>query len=245
MSTVTTPIHPVLRRQRRSLPPLENGDRLDQRTFHARYSAMPPGTRAELIEGVVYMASPAGEAHAREHGLLLIWLAWYVGGTPGLDLYPTPTVLLGEGSEPQPDVVLRIPNGRTTVVRRKNVTYLSGPPEFVAEAASSSESIDLNGKRDDYERAGVGEYLAFLIRTRDVAWFARNGGRFERLPPGDDGLIRSRQFPGLWLDAKALLNGNQRRLRAALDRGLASPKHAAFAASLAKPVKRRPRRPKA
>jgi hypothetical protein len=38
---------------------LVEGQRLDQPTFHALYEAMPPGTRAELIDGVVYMPSPA------------------------------------------------------------------------------------------------------------------------------------------------------------------------------------------
>jgi hypothetical protein len=32
---------------------LVEGQRLDQPTFHALYEAMPPGTRAELIDGVV------------------------------------------------------------------------------------------------------------------------------------------------------------------------------------------------
>ena len=31
------------------LPPLKAGQHLDQPTFHERYEAMPPGTRAELI----------------------------------------------------------------------------------------------------------------------------------------------------------------------------------------------------
>jgi hypothetical protein len=43
---------------RKSLPPLENGDRLDQKTFHARYKAMPKGVRAELIGGIVHMPWP-------------------------------------------------------------------------------------------------------------------------------------------------------------------------------------------
>src|SRR5262245_15062541 len=38
----------------KTLPPLENGDHLDQPTFHARYEAMPEDCRAELIGGIVY-----------------------------------------------------------------------------------------------------------------------------------------------------------------------------------------------
>lgn len=39
-------------------PPLENGDRLTRIEFERRYALMPQIKRAELIEGVVYMASP-------------------------------------------------------------------------------------------------------------------------------------------------------------------------------------------
>ena len=39
---------------------LVDGQRLDQPTFHALYAAMPAGTRAELIDGVVHMPSPVG-----------------------------------------------------------------------------------------------------------------------------------------------------------------------------------------
>ena len=33
---------------------LVEGQRLDQPTFHTLYQAMPPGSRAELIDGVAY-----------------------------------------------------------------------------------------------------------------------------------------------------------------------------------------------
>ena len=61
MSTVERPA------KRRTLPPLEAGQHLDQPTFHERYEAMPPDTRAELVGGVVYMPSPLRDDHG-EHG---------------------------------------------------------------------------------------------------------------------------------------------------------------------------------
>ena len=48
-----------------------------------------------------------------------------------------------------------------------------------------------------------------------------------------DGLYRSKVFPGLWLDPAALLRGDLAGVLATLDRGLASPEHAAFVAKLA------------
>ncbi len=43
--------------QQQLLPPLENGDRLNRCEFERRYNAMPHLKKAELIEGVVYMAA--------------------------------------------------------------------------------------------------------------------------------------------------------------------------------------------
>jgi hypothetical protein len=56
---------------------LVDGQRLDQPTFHALYEAMPPGTRAELINGVVLMPGPVGPPHGRANMLTLMWLGVY------------------------------------------------------------------------------------------------------------------------------------------------------------------------
>ena len=50
--------------------------------------------------------------------------------------------------------------------------------------------------------------------------------------PGDDGVLRSEVFPGLWLPVDALWAGDLAAMLAALQQGLASPEHAAFAAGL-------------
>jgi hypothetical protein len=47
-----------------------------------------------------------------------------------------------------------------------------------------------------------------------------------------DGVFRSEAFPGLWLDAAALLRGDLAAVVACVQRGTASPEHAAFAARL-------------
>ena len=68
MSTAERPI-------RITVPPLVEGQRLDQAEFHRRYEAMPPETRAELIDGVVFMPSPVGPEHGRDHMPALVWLS--------------------------------------------------------------------------------------------------------------------------------------------------------------------------
>jgi hypothetical protein len=55
----------------RRLPPLETGDHLSREEFERRYEAMPHLKKAELIDGVVYVASPTRwDLHAVPHQAL-------------------------------------------------------------------------------------------------------------------------------------------------------------------------------
>jgi Putative restriction endonuclease len=87
---------------------LVEGQRLDQPTFHARYEAMPPGTRAELIGEVVWMPSPLGNDHSGCSIDVLFWLKRYARYTPGVEPLKNATVILDQRNEPQPDAGLRI-----------------------------------------------------------------------------------------------------------------------------------------
>ena len=214
-----------------TIPPLVEGQRLDQPTFHERYEAMPPGTRAELIDGVVFMPSPAGIEHGAASVPVIVWLDYYAELTPGLQVADNATAILGRRSEPQPDGMLRILpefGGRTRVVKK----FLTGPPELVTEISHTTRYVDLGPKLKDYEKAGVLEYLVRAIEPDEVFWFVREGDVLVERPPGEDGLFRSVHFPGLWLDPEALLRGDRRRLRAVVDLGCAMPEHAAFVAKL-------------
>jgi Uma2 family endonuclease len=235
MAAKRFPVQPSAERTtQETLPPLEPGDHLDQKTFHERYEAMPPDFRAELIGGIVFMPSPLKRPHSRTHGLLYSWVSGYEDATPGTESHLTATTILDDEAEPEPDVDLLIvaPNhGRT----REEDEYIVGPPELIAEVASSSEAIDLHRKRADYERTGVQEYVVVALRQQRVFWFVRRENHFVELQPDADGILRSEVFPGLWLDPAALLRVDRRRVLEVLRQGLATPEHAAFVARLATP----------
>ncbi|MFO0808438.1 MAG: Uma2 family endonuclease [Gemmataceae bacterium] len=215
------------------LPPLENGDALDQPTFHARYEAMPEHFKAELIEGIVYVASPMKPPHGKSHYRFAHWLAGYEDETPGVEGFDNTTFILGSSSEPQPDLSFIVTEAYGGRVRVNADGYFTGPPELIAEVASSSESIDLNAKRRDYERHGIQEYIVVATRQQRVYWFMRRGTAYQPLEPGNDGVLRSEVFPGLWLDPAAFLRDDRARVAAVLRDGLASSEHAAFVAALA------------
>lgn len=216
-----------------ALPPLEAGDHLDQPTFHERYEAMPPGFRAELIGGVVIVPSPLRVDHAEYHVDVNLWLGMYRARTPGVRCRDNGTAILGDDSEPQPDLALVIDpaHGGQTSINAKG--YSVGPPELVVEIATSSAAYDLYEKRNDYERAGVGEYVVVLVLEEDIRWFALEGDKFATVAADENGVFRSRIFTGLWLDAPALFRGDAPAMLATLEAGIATPEHAAFVKRLA------------
>lgn len=201
--------------------PLEAGDRLSRDEFERRYYAAPHIKRAELIEGVVYVASPVRfRTHGQPHGRLITWLGVYEAATPGVALSDNATVRLDLDNEPQPDALLRIEIGGQS--RLTNDDYLEGAPEFIAEVAASSAAYDLHDKKRAYQRNGVQEYLVWQVLEKKLDWFHLQDGNYVLLQPDVNGVVQSQVFPGLWLTVPALLAGNMTEVLAVLQEGLNS-----------------------
>src|SRR5262245_37648990 len=113
---------------------LRNGDRLTQPEFHRRYLAYPEDVKFELVGGIVYMASPLSLPHSDYDDELGFPLGVYKRATPGVQVLRGATTVLGEESEPQPDLGLRIlpEYGGQTRTRDEMV---HGAPELLAEIA--------------------------------------------------------------------------------------------------------------
>lgn len=211
------------------LPPLESGDRVTRPEFERRYAADPHIEKAELIEGVVYVASPLRfEQHAEPHSRLHGWLWTYQVSTPGVRLGIEPTVRLDLDNEPQPDIVLIVDEAAGGQARLTEDGYLEGTPELIVEIAASSASIDSGSKKQAYRRNGVLEYIIWQSFENQLEWYQLVEGEYRLLLPDADGVIRSRVFPGLWLVVEAVLNNQMRQVLDGLQAGLRSPEHQAF-----------------
>lgn len=211
--------------------PLFAGQRLKREEFLRRWEAMPELKNAELIGGLVYMPSPISRAHAEHDSLLHVFLGTYAFRTPGCRAGNSGTWLMGEDA-PQPDahlVILPEYGGQSCV----EGNYRAGAPELAGEITVSTGSYDMGPKLDLYRAAGVREYVAVTLGEPQVLWHRLIDGRYVLIAPGRDGLLRSSVFPGLWLDAAALLALDGARVLDALEQGLKSPEHAEFARSLA------------
>lgn len=176
------------------------------------------------------MPSPVRHTtHARPHGLILAWLGAYHAATPGTDLGDNATVILDLENEVQPDALLRLHGGQSTVDQEG---YIRGAPELIVEIAASSASYDLHEKLAVYRCNQVQEYLVWRVYDRQIDWFALEEGDYTTLQPAADSVSRSHVFPGLWLDMAAMLAQDLSAALETLQTGIQHEAHSRFLAEL-------------
>ncbi len=215
-----------------ALHPLQHGDRLTRAEFERRFDITPGLKKAELIEGEVHMPPPVGAAHGTPHLDLSGWIFAYRAATPGIIAAVDASMRFDFDNMPQPDLALMIcpENGGQTHVDDDG--YYAGVPELVAEISSSSVSFDMHKKKELYRRQGVREYLVWLVREDRFDWYVLKGSEYVELQDRD-GVFDSTAFPGLRLDAKALLTGDPAGVLRSLHEAINSESHRKFVAELA------------
>src|ERR1700677_4087293 len=155
-----------------AIPPLCNGDRLTPEEYERRYDAMPDLKKAELINGVVYMASPVTFVdHGIPHFDVIGWLGLYRMATRGIRGGDNAPLRLPLANRPQPDACLiLLPTfGGQVVIDAEG--YIVGGPEFAFEVAATSENYALHDKLDLYRRNDVREYAVWRVFDRSIDWF--------------------------------------------------------------------------
>src|ERR1051325_10680481 len=125
-------------------------------TFDDFCALVPDGQKADLIDGVIYMASPDNTEAAD----LLTWLGglltFYVDERDlGKVYFSRVAFRLSEYHGPEPDIA-SVQKSRLGLVERG---YVDGPPDLAVEIVSpDSIERDYQKKRKQYEKAGVPEY---------------------------------------------------------------------------------------
>jgi len=200
-----------------SEPVLESGDRLTRDEFHLRYCERADLKKAELVEGVVYVASPVrATVHGQQHGLVMTWLGLYQARHPDLILLDNSTVLLDAQNEVQPDGCLfRVEAGGPRITEDD---YVEGAPQLVVEIAASSASYDLHDKMRAYQRNGVREYIVWRVLEGKIDWYRLRDGGYVLVEPDEAGVIESEVFSGLALDIPRMLAGDLAGVLAQLER---------------------------
>lgn len=162
--------------------------------------------KADLLDGVIYMASPENI----EHGRLIAWLAKTLGCFVEERELGEVTInriayRLSPKDSPEPDVAF-VRADRSSIIKPG---YIDGPPDLAVEVVSpESVERDYEHKREKYERAGVGEYW-IIDPDEEQATFLTlaesQGTAAAYQEAGLDGTIfHSKVVPGFVLDANWL-----------------------------------------
>ena len=159
----------------------------------------PEDRKAELIDGVLIMPSPASTTHERLQVYLLTLLRIYVDTHDlGDVLGSRSAVVLAADQAPEPDILF-VSKKRRKIIQEKGVF---GAPDFVVELLSAGTARNDRGpKFHAYERAGVAElWLIDPYGPEGTQFFQLQEGRFVEVQADKNGILRSTAVPGFWLD---------------------------------------------
>ena len=155
--------------------------------------------KADLIDGVIYMASPENIEHNDVIGWLVAIIRPFVDHRRlGKVTVNRVAYRLTNKNAPEPDVAV-ILSKRLGDVRRG---YVAGPPDLAIEVVSP-ESVhrDYELKRRRYEKSGVQEYWIIDPDERQATFFCLGEEGFIEQQP-EKKVFHSRVLPGLAVDVR-------------------------------------------
>lgn len=155
------------------------------------------GMKGDLIDGVIYMASPDNTDAAELFVWLIRLMADFVEYHELGKVYGSRVAFkLDESNSPEPDIGF-IRTDRLSAVLRGHV---EGPPDLAVEIVSpESVDRDYKKKRDQYERFGVTEYWIIDEMKQKVTLLRLDGrGKYREVRPRQ-GKLHSQVLPGFWI----------------------------------------------
>jgi Uma2 family endonuclease len=163
---------------------------------------VPEDQKADLIDGVIYMASPENIEHNELESWLLTLLRVYIEQRRlGQITVSRVAYRLATHVAPEPDIAF-VAASRAHLLKGG---YVDGPPDLAVEFVSpESVERDYELKRARYEQAGVREYWIIDPDEKRATFLVLGpDGKFAESPPVDD-RFHSRVLPGFSLDTRWL-----------------------------------------
>lgn len=181
----------------RLLAALSAPDQPPKMTFEEFLEWADEDTRAEWMDGVVEMPSPASARHQQIVQFLLRVLATFLEIKPLGSVFVAPFLMKLANAAREPDLLFVA----AAHLDRLTPTYLDGPADLVIEVVSP-ESIgrDRGDKFVEYEQAGIPEYWVIDPQAERAEFWQLNAkGRYESVALSATGAHHSIILTGLWL----------------------------------------------
>lgn len=175
--------------------------------------------KADLINGVIYMASPESIEDNDLGGWLYAIIRNYIEEFElGKVYYTRVAYRINDKNGPEPDVGF-VSKTRLDQLERGHV---EGPPDVAVEIVSpDSVHRDYVLKRGLYERSGVKEYWIIDPDERRTTFLRRVRGKFREVAVKDS-IFHSQALPDFWLDVRWLWAKPLPRVRKIMDQLLAN-----------------------
>jgi len=145
---------------------------------YKKYLEINDNNRYEVIEGKIYMMSPAPDSnHQAVSREIEFSLLAYAKKTNTGKVFDAPIdVIFDEKNVFQPDIVF-ITNENLSIVKKRGIF---GAPDIVVEILSpSSYTIDTVIKKSIYEKFGVKEFWIVDIANQVIELFLLENGKYE------------------------------------------------------------------
>ena len=171
-------------------------------TFDDFCTLVKGGQKGDLIDGVIYVASPdnlqANDLNGWLYSLIRLFVSEFELGRVFVSRV---ACKLDEHNAPEPDIVF-VSKKRTRHLRSSRI---DGPPDLAVEIVSpDSVERDYNTKREQYERFGVKEYWIINEIDNTALFLQRKAdGRFHEVKPRL-GIYRSKVLKDFWLRTRWL-----------------------------------------
>jgi Uma2 family endonuclease len=166
-------------------------------TFEEFCDLIADGQKADLIDGVIYLASPDNNHAEMIFGWLHSLMTFFVAAKDLGRVYGSRRAFrLGDHGGSEPDVAFT----RKDRLGLNRWGYFDGPPDLAVEIVSpDSAERDYRTKRKQYQKAGVAEYWIIDPAEECVTLLELcKNGKF-RESVRKRGVIRSRAVAGFWL----------------------------------------------
>ena len=156
------------------------------------------GKKADLLDGMICMASPDSRKAALVNGFLTSLLGLFIEKKRLGEIYgPRSAFRLSDTYAPEPDLAF-VPRDRLHLWEG---AIFKGAPDLAIEIiAPDSVNRDTVVKREVYERAGVKEYWMVHILDARCTFLRLYGKKYRDLTPESGSVFRSEEVPGFWLD---------------------------------------------
>lgn len=176
---------------------MSTAHRIEHYSFDDFCELVKDGQKGDLIDGVIYMASPENTDANDIVGWLYTLLRLFAKRRDlGRVFFSRVAFQLDDTNGPEPDVAF-VAKMNLERVRRGRVT---GPPDLAVEVVSpDSVERDYRQKRQQYERAGVLEYWIVDELEEKVTFLRLDRKGKYRVVRLESGRFRSVVLPGFWI----------------------------------------------